>query len=149
MGRGQFDAGVNGLSSDDKSDPDKLNEEENTSHYITKPVIASGDSIHSGLPKEFVSVLNNICPNFSVLAHNNLLIEMIVNGDIAFGGNSLINGADLKALYGRGHLSSSESKWLSNFVINGYLELVESESGLKIEILTWEQFDRSWQQVSC
>ena len=130
---------------DEEADEDE-DDQENTSHYITKPVIASGDSIHSGLPKkttkEFVSVLNNICPNFSVLAHNNLLIEMIFNGDIAFASNSLISGADLKALYGRGPLSSSESKWLSNFVIVGYLELVMSESGLKIEVLTWEQFDR-------
>ena len=126
---------------DEEADEDE-DDQDNTSHHITKPVIASGDSIHSGLPKEFVSVLNNICPNFSVLAHNNLLIEMIVNGEIPFGGNSLINGADLNALYGRGPLSSSESKWLSNFVIDGYLELVKSESGLKIEVLTWEQFDR-------
>ena len=44
---------------------------------------------------------------------------MIVNGDIPFGGNSLVNGANLKALYGRGPLSSSESKGLSNFVIDG------------------------------
>lgn len=64
----------------------------NTSNYITKRVLASGDSIHFGLPKEFVSVLNNICSNFSVLEHNNLLIKMIVNGDIPFGGNSLNNG---------------------------------------------------------
>ena len=94
---------------DEEADEDE-DDQDNTSHHITKPVIASGDSLHSGLPKEFVSVLNNICPHFSVLAHNNLLIEMIVNGEIPFGGNSLINGADLNALYGRGPLSSSESK---------------------------------------
>ncbi len=112
-----------------------------TSHYKTKPVIANGDSIQHGLPKEFVSVLNDICPSFSVLAHNNLFIEMIVRGDIAFGGNGLITEADLEALYGEG--TSSESKWLSNFVIDAYLELVKSSaSGLKIEALSWEEFER-------
>ena len=126
---------------DDADEHDDDHDNGDTTHYITKPVIANGDSIQPGLPKEFVSVLNNICPNFSVLAHNNLLIEMIVNGDIAFGGNGLINGADLKALYGRG--PSSESKWLSNFFIDTYLELVKSSAnGLKIEVLTWEEFDR-------
>lgn len=126
---------------DAHKDDDDHDNGDTTSHYITKPVIANGDSIQPGLPKEFVSVLNNICPNFSVLAHNSLLIEMIVNTGIAFGGNGLINGADLKALYGRG--PSSESKWLSNFVIDAYLELVKSSArGLKIEVLTWEEFDR-------
>ena len=38
-----------------------------------------------------------------------------MNEDIAFGGNCLITGADLKALYGR--RPSSESKWLLNFVL--------------------------------
>ena len=104
------DEDVDNDDHDEEADEDE--DDQNTSHYITKPIIASGDSIHSCLPKEFVSVLNNICPNFSVLVHNNLLIEMIVNGDIPFGGNSLINEADLTALYGRGPLSSSESKWL-------------------------------------
>ena len=53
-------------------------------------------------PKEFVSVLNNIRPSFSVPAHINLLIEMIVNGDIAFGESGLTAKPDLEALYGRG-----------------------------------------------
>lgn len=39
-------------------------------------------------------------------------------------------------------MSSSESKWLSNYVIDGYLELFKSDIGLKIEVLTWEQCDR-------
>ena len=113
-----------------------------TSQYMAKPVLGNDDSMQCGLPKEFVSVLNNICPSFAVLAHNNLFIEMIVHGDIAFGGNDLITGADLEALYGMGPLS--ESKWLSNFVIDAYLELVKtSASSLKIEALTWEEFERA------
>ena len=68
----------------------------------------NGYSIQPGLPKEFVSVLNNIRPSFSVPAHINLLIEMIVNGDIAFGESGLIAKPDLEALYGRGPSSVSK-----------------------------------------
>ena len=92
---------------DDVSNGDKNNDDDDddydsgdtTSHYITKPLIVNGQSIQPGLPKEFVSVLNNIRPSFSVPAHNNLLIEMIVNGDIAFGESGL---------YGRGPSSVSK-----------------------------------------
>ena len=130
----------------DDEDDDNDNDDESgdiASQCIIKPVIANADSIQPGLPKEFVSVLNNTCPNFSVLAHNHLLIEMIVNGDVVFGGNGLITRADLEALYGSS--PSSEAKWLSNFVINAYLQLVKSMSsacGLKIEVLSWEEFER-------
>ena len=38
---------------DDDEDADEdEDDQDNTSHYTTKPIIASGDSIHSGLPKE-------------------------------------------------------------------------------------------------
>ena len=100
---------------DDVSNGDKNNDDDDdydsgdtTSHYITKPLIVNGHSIQPGLPKEFVSVLNNIRPSFSVPAHNNLLIEMIVNGDIAFGESDLIAKPDLEALYGRGPSSVSK-----------------------------------------
>lgn len=55
------------VDNDDNEETDEdeyEDDQDNTSHYKTKPVIASGDSIHSGLPEEFVSVLNNTCPNF-------------------------------------------------------------------------------------
>lgn len=104
------------VDDDDVSNGDKNNDDDDddydsgdtTSHYITKPLIVNGYSIQPGLPKEFVSVLNNIRPSFSVPAHINLLIEMIVNGDIAFGESGLIAKPDLEALYGRGPSSVSK-----------------------------------------
>ena len=104
---------VDGDDDDDVSNGDKNNDDDydsgdTTSHYITKPLIVNGYSIQPGLPKEFVSVLNNIRPSFSVPAHINLLIEMIVNGDIAFGESGLIAKPDLEALYGRGPSSVSK-----------------------------------------
>ena len=91
----------NADKNDDDDDDDDYDSGDTTSHYITKPLIVNGYSIQPGLPKEFVSVLNNIRPSFSVPAHINLLIEMIVNGDIAFGESGLIAKPDLEALYGR------------------------------------------------
>lgn len=100
------------VDDDDVSNGDKNNDDDDsgdtTSHYITKPLIVNGYSIQPGLPKEFVSILNNIRPSFSVPAHINLLIEMIVNGDIAFGESGLIAKPDLEALYGRGPSSVSK-----------------------------------------
>lgn len=113
-GDSDFDEKSSGDSDDvdDVSNGDKNNDDydsgDTTSHYITKPLIVNGHSIQPGLPKEFVSVLNNIRPSFSVPAHNNLLIEMIVNGDIAFGESGLIAKPDLEALYGRGPSSVSK-----------------------------------------
>ena len=98
----------NGDKNNDDDDDDDYDSGDTTSHYITKPLIVNGYSIQPGLPKEFVSVLNNIRPSFSVPAHINLLIEMIVNGDIAFGESGLIAKPDLEALYGRGPSSVSK-----------------------------------------
>ena len=110
------DVDVDDDDDDDVSNGDKNNDDDDddydsgdtTSHYITKPLIVNGYSIQPGLPKEFVSVLNNIRPSFSVPAHINLLIEMIVNGDIAFGESGLIAKPVLEALYGRGPSSVSK-----------------------------------------
>ena len=98
----------NGDKNNDDDDDDDYDSGDTTSHYITKPLIVNGYSIQPGLPKEFVSVLNNIRPSFSVPAHINLLIEMIVNGDIAIGESGLIAKPDLEALYGRGPSSVSK-----------------------------------------
>ena len=47
-------------SDEDMDDDEEVDEDEddqdNTSHYITKPAIASGDSIHSGLPKDCLCI---------------------------------------------------------------------------------------------
>lgn len=105
------DVDVDDVSNGDKNnddDDDDYDSGDTTSHYITKPLIVNGYSIQPGLPKEFVSVLNNIRPSFSVPAHINLLIEMIVNGDIAFGESGLIAKPVLEALYGRGPSSVSK-----------------------------------------
>ena len=72
-------------------------------------------------------------------------MEMIVNEKLPFGGDPLITNADIRSLYGNS--TSIQGRWLSNFVIDGYLKLLKSSlhpsNNLKIEVLSWEEFQRS------
>ena len=58
------DDDVSNADKNDDDDDDDYDSGDTTSHYITKPLIVNGYSIQPGLPKEFVSVLNNIRPSF-------------------------------------------------------------------------------------
>lgn len=72
------------------------------------------------------------------------MIDCIATGRIVFGGSSsLINTNDLKSLHGHG--KTSEDKWVSNFVIDRYLELLKQASvsvQILMEVITWEKFEK-------
>ena len=70
------------------------------------------------------------------------MIDCIATGRIIFGGSStLINTNDLKSLHGHG--KTSEDKWVSNFVIDRYLELLKQAStNVQMEVITWEKFEK-------
>ena len=70
------------------------------------------------------------------------MIDCIATGRIVFGGSStLINTNDLKSLHGHG--KTSEDKWVSNFVIDRYLELLKQASAnVQMEVITWEKFEK-------
>ena len=70
------------------------------------------------------------------------MIDCIATGKIVFGGSSsLINSNDLKSLHGHGN--TSEDKWVSNFVIDRYLELLKQASvNVQMEVITWEKFEK-------
>ena len=70
------------------------------------------------------------------------MIDCIATARIVFGGSStLINTNDLKSLHGHG--KTSEDKWVSNFVIDRYLELLKQESAnVQMEVITWEKFEK-------
>ena len=57
---------------------------------------------------------------------------------VHFEGNSLIDVNDLKELDGS---LPDDLKWISNFVINSYLQLVKSES-TGVEVFRWEEFEK-------
>ena len=101
--------------------------------------------IDSGLPQTLITQVNDICSDFDILPHNEHLVEMIVNEKLPFGGDPLITNADIRSLYGNS--TSIQGRWLSNFVIDGYLKLLKSSlhpsNNLKVEVLSWEEFQRS------
>ena len=70
------------------------------------------------------------------------MIDCIATGRIVFGGSStLINTNDLKSLHGHG--KTSEDIWVSNFVIDRYLELLKQASAnVQMEVITWEKFEK-------
>jgi len=98
-----------------------------------------------GLPKEFLTMLNNIFIEFAFAKHHNYLLQMILDEDIVFanGRYLLTTVDDLKAVYGNSN--TAEKKWLSNFVIDAYLELIKStakKTNTEVENITWEEFEK-------
>ena len=69
-------------------------------------------------------------------------VDSIMSGLISFGGGSLMNLDDLQSLFG--NFGKQEDNWLSNFVIDKYLSLIQSSVSTKINVLTlsWELFEK-------
>ena len=64
-----------------------------------------------------------------------------MNGLISFGGGSLINFNDLRGLFGNSE--KQEDNWLSNFVIDTYLSLIQSgDTKINLLTLSWELFEK-------
>ena len=61
-----------------------------------------------------------------------------------FHGQSIISDTDLKAVLGAS--SVERDNWLSNFVVDQYLEIMRntnSKDDFKIKTITWERFKRA------
>lgn len=72
------------------------------------------------------------------------LVNNLVEGLVSFGGSVLIDRGDLVAL--RGCSPTSEERYLTNFTIEGYLNLIAKEGmiqGRKVEYLGWERFEKA------
>ena len=69
-------------------------------------------------------------------------VDSIMSGLTSFGGGSLINLNDLQSLFG--NFEKQEDNWLSNFVIDEYLSLIQSSVSTKMNvlILSWELFEK-------
>lgn len=72
------------------------------------------------------------------------LVDRLVEGVVPFQGSSTIDTTDLVSL--RGCSPTSEENHLTNFVIEGYLELIAKQtavSGQKVDSIGWERFEKS------
>ena len=67
------------------------------------------------------------------------LVHLIMGEGVYFEGDPLIDMSDLKAL--EGNLPQDDLKWLSNFVIDSYLQIVKGES-TDAEVFGWQEFEK-------
>lgn len=71
------------------------------------------------------------------------MVELIISKVIDFKGDFLIDIRDLKDFEGK--VVEDELKWIINFIVDVYLQLVKFESvqkGVKVEIFRWEEFEK-------
>lgn len=116
--------------------------ESNSGTEISENADGQNILIQPGLPDRFKEVFSDVCSAFVIPEYNLPFIESIVAGDTAFDGNLLISRDDLTSLHAVG--GASRDKWLVNFVIDSYLELVKSatQTAKNLKVISWEVFDQ-------
>ena len=70
------------------------------------------------------------------------MVRLLVSDTSTFKGSSLVDQSALRHLYGNG--KTDEENFLSNFIIDEYLLLLQKASevdGLQTKVLRWEQFE--------
>jgi len=157
-----FDSGDEEITtSEDNHDDDSTDEEEDDSgddstsdqESADGNKVKRGQRIHTSsaaiikvqhcLPQD-VQLLFDVSKPFFLPYHLQYRANAIANGVLSFHGQSIINDTDLKALLGAS--SVERDNWLSNFVIDHYLEIMRntySKDDFKIKIITWERFERA------
>ncbi|XP_074621358.1 uncharacterized protein LOC141879906 [Acropora palmata] len=105
-------------------------------------------SVHYGINQTTAQKFNNegAC-NFP--DHKQPLLSCVLNGTVIFKGNSVIDDNDRQSLYGQ--KTQDEDNYLSNFVIEAYLQLIASKGmsqGTKVEFLGWESFEKGFSKGS-
>ena len=103
--------------------------------------------VEYGLPQSLNQSLA-ASATFSLHCYADPLVRLLVSDTSTFKGSSLIEPpvsslGDLRHLYGNGN--TDEENFLSNFIIDEYLLLLQKASeadGLQTKALCWEQFER-------
>ena len=92
------------------------------------------------MPDELLSLFKKI--PFCLPHYINTQVEAILKGQIVFRGSNLISMTDLQTLVGT---LDPQDKWLTNFVIDEYLKLIQSasqEKDVKVKTVSWEIFEK-------
>jgi len=122
--------------SSDSDDPDKDTNQETNVHSPTANKIQGGFS-------------HELCKSFNQLTtlrmpyYMTTQVDAIVSGLITFCGSNLINENDIQGLIGNHQIA--QDNWLSNFVIDNYLELVKlqcADKGIKVQTIKFEIFEK-------
>ena len=134
-----------GLSEHDDSDDDDSDEVNNNNARSDQDINASSAAvtIEHGLPKD-CQLLFDVSKPFQLPFHLQYKADAIANGILPFDGPSIISGSDIEALLGGS--SVERENWLSNFVIDQYLDLLKtehSENNFRIKTIWWERFERA------
>lgn len=99
--------------------------------------------VQQGIPKQLLHLFQN-STSFALPHYVVAQVDSIMSGLISFSGGSLIDMKDLHSLYGNSQ--NQEDNWLSNFVIDKYMVLIQScttsEMNVKVLTLSWEIFEK-------
>lgn len=95
-----------------------------------------------GLDPIMASKINAQETSCSFPPHTQPLLDCLLNGTVKLNNGGIIDGKDLESLLG-GHLLD-EDNYLSNFVIEAYLNLLVNNvlAKTKVEVIEWEKFER-------
>jgi len=100
-------------------------------------------AIKHGLPLS-ISVLYQISARGIFQGPESAFVDNLMDGSVAFEGCKVIDSRDLVAL--RGSRPTSEENYLTNFVIESYLDLTAKQGALqgsKVECIGWECFEKA------
>jgi len=100
-------------------------------------------AIKHGLPLS-ISALFQTSASRIFQGPESAFVDSLMDGSIAFEGNKVIDSRDLVAL--RGGRPTSEENYLTNFVIESYLDLIAKQGALqgsKVECIGWECFEKA------
>lgn len=100
-------------------------------------------AIQHGLPLS-MSIPFQKSASWAFQGPESAFVDSLIDGSVAFEGSKVIDARDLVAL--RGARPTSEENYLTNFVIESYLDLIAKQGatqGSKVECIGWERFEKA------
>lgn len=144
----QIDSVKNGVPPDVDPCASEETVEPGSKPNVTNANTGVSCTIQQGIPDELLVLFKASTP-FSLPHYISTQVDAVMNGLIPFSGSSLISVNHLQGLIGNS--THPQGKWLSNFVIDEYMNLIKSASddkGVKVKTLSWETFERGESSVS-
>ena len=109
---------------------------------INRNSCSKDSDVKQDIPDELLSLLSKNLP-FGLPYYLSTQVQAIMKGLIVFSGTKLISMNDLQSLLG--NKDSPQDKWLTYFVVDEYLKLIQCASegkNVKAKTLSWEIFEK-------